>query len=440
MYFFWKMEVRYFTAWAKKVGWDVSFGENITEEQRNSERKKFFVQQKNYFRLCALFEKDIPSWVQADLVFPISERWIDSIEHRVDFDRQWRIQWDRELLGIHPSYQAELPELPSFIDSDDIIILIGELKKVRRSFRNRLKVMLVFFDENFYRHRSEVFGRIQWFSKEKKWRLEREEKKKEREAEVYKRHMTSMVPQVVEVPAGDFMMGALLRDEEAQDREIPRHNVVLTHGLQVSVYPCTQLLFDAIMQPDRDIQRPWKAATRVSWCEAVLFCNRLSEREGFSPCYVLPKPFQNTDNWAEKVTWNRSANGYRLLTEAEWEYCARGGEEHLYAGSNNAKEVAVHNVEEQPLVGTKKSNAFGLYDMSGNVNEWVWDRWDSDVYHRKEGKNPVSSPDISWRCIRGGCWSQGEKELRISHRDWFRPSEANDMQGFRIARTKCETP
>ena len=174
----------------------------------------------------------------------------------------------------------------------------------------------------------------------------------------------------------------------------------------------------------------------VSWCDAVLFCNRLSALEGLEPCYELPEPFQNDNGWSQKVIWNREANGYRLPTEAEWEYCARGGEEHLYSGSDDIDEVAWYggnSGDETHGVGQKKANGYGLYDMSGNVWEWVWDSW-----FREYGSSvtePVyidtSSP---YRVYRGGSWLDFAWNSRVSFRRLLNASDRS-YQGFRFLRT-----
>ena len=178
----------------------------------------------------------------------------------------------------------------------------------------------------------------------------------------------------------------------------------------------------------------------VSWCDAVLFCNRLSALEGLEPCYELPEPFKNDNCWSQKVVWNRSANGYRLPTEAEWEYCARGGESHLYSGSDNIDEVAWYrknsdtgNGTETHGVGQKKANGFELYDMSGNVFEWVWNTWrDYEKGDVTESSIDDSSPI---RVFRGGGLDRNACLSRVSYRRGYGASYYNYDQGFRILRT-----
>ena len=250
-----------------------------------------------------------------------------------------------------------------------------------------------------------------------------------------------MAQEMVRIPAGEFIMGALEDDEDAYDDEKPRHKVTLSQDLLVGKYPVTQLLWERIMGTHwNTFQGAIRPVESVTWYACIEFCNALSTKKGLDPVYTLDA----TDY--RNVTCNWNANGFRLLTEAEWEYCARGGASYKYSGSNNVDEVGWHqgNSQDQTRpVGQKKPNGFGLYDMGGNVSEWCWDRIDTEGfgdingdsrYQNTHATDPSGSEIGSFRVKRGGSWYSAPKLSRVSSRSSFDPEGVLEDLGFRIAR------
>ena len=166
----------------------------------------------------------------------------------------------------------------------------------------------------------------------------------------------------------------------------------------------------------------------VTWYGAVEYSNWLSEQDGLSKAYSIS---------GTSVTWNQSAKGYRLPTEAEWEYAARGGAQsngYKYAGSNDVDEVGWYSgnsgSKTHPVKG-KKANELGLYDMSGNVWEWCWDWYDSDYYSSSPESNPTGPSSGSGRVLRGGSWLSGGGSLRSAHRFSDSSGYSSSYLGFR---------
>ena len=255
------------------------------------------------------------------------------------------------------------------------------------------------------------------------------------------------------VPGGTFTMGDTRGG--GSSNELPTHTVTL-NSFYIGKYEVTQAEYSQYMQPGASWTSTYGLgdnypAYYVSWYAILKYCNLRSMAEGLTPVYTISGS-TNPANWGtvptiNNTTWNAaicnwSANGYRLPTEAEWEYAARGGTnnpDYLYSGSDDINAVAWYSGNNTPYgskpVGGKAANGLGLYDMSGNVHEWCWDWYSSTYYSVSPVNNPTGPISGSYRLLRGGDWISNAFSCRVTFRYYGHgPYLSNYYNGVRIVR------
>ena len=229
--------------------------------------------------------------------------------------------------------------------------------------------------------------------------------------------------EVVLIPAGEFLMGSPDPDKDAQTQEKPQHRVRITKPFYLGKYPVTQEQWEAVMGGNPShFKGPMSPVEMVSWDDCQKFLNKLSAKSG---------------NHRRK---------FRLPTEAQWEYACRAGSATCYYfgdGESALGEYAWHNANSDSRthpVGEKKPNAWGLYDMHGNVWQWCEDWFDDNFYKGTPVDDPAGPSAGSDRVSRGGSWSYTAKFCRSASRNGNGLDNCNNNLGFRVSLVLADKP
>ncbi len=218
---------------------------------------------------------------------------------------------------------------------------------------------------------------------------------------------------MVWIPAGSFIMGHLDNEQDSGEDEAPRHEVNIASGFWMGKYEVTQAQWGAVME------------------------NNLSHFDGEN----LP---------VERVSWDdiygflkQADDGFRLPSEAEWEYACRAGTDTRFYWGDDADDNEIgdyawyytNSNSKADEVGQKRPNAFGLYDISGNVWEWCEDDYHTDYIDAPADGSPwIESPRTNTRVLRGGAWDRKSRYCRSATRYWFSPLSSDNVYGFRLVR------
>lgn len=249
------------------------------------------------------------------------------------------------------------------------------------------------------------------------------------------------------IPGGTFQMGS--PEDEAWRSEDEAQHTVTVSDFYMSIYELTQAEYQEIMgENPSSFSGDDLPVENVPWLDAIRYCNARSEKEGLTPAYTID---------GQTITWNRSADGYRLPTEAEWEYACRAGtttpfntersisaEEANYYGHYSYEiednYFSQENLTTKPgeyrqttvAVDSFSPNAWGLYNMHGNVSEWVWDYY--GAYDTETPDNPTGAITGTLRVYRGGGWNDFAKNMRSAYRATLAEDKGSFNIGIRLVR------
>ena len=241
--------------------------------------------------------------------------------------------------------------------------------------------------------------------------------------------------EMVQIPAGSFEMGST----RGEANEVPVHEVWVDAFL-IDRYEVTQEVYDQLVRGNPShFKGPKHPVDQTSWANAALYCNARSRAEGLEPCY---------DEDSGECDFD--ANGYRLPTEAEWEYACRAGMTTEYSFGRDTSQLGEHAwyaenaLEKTHPVGGKKPNPWGLFDMYGNAAEWCNDVYEVDAYKTHPARNPRGPVDGDKYVLRGGGWDSSAVSCRSAARVGEDPGFqdacfARDTIGFRCVRKAAQT-